>query len=392
MHFARAGLPHHADNLAAGGAAHDRIVHQHDALALQQVAHRVELELDSEIANGLRRLDKRAPHVMVADQRLAERQAALIGIADGGGHAGIRHGDYEIGIGGTLARQQAAQILARFFHRAAEHHGIGACEIDVFEDTLRARLLRSVALARDAFGPDDHHLAGIDFVQVDRADQVEGAGLGGEDVALAAAGDFHFAHRQRAEAVRIARHDDAVLGEEHQGERAFQLQQRIAQGAGQRALRGVGHQVEHDFGIAGRLEDGAAAAQVGAQLVGIGDVAVVRDGHFALVADHGKRLGVEQDGIAGGGIARVPDGQIAGQLGQHVAGEDVGHMPHGLVGVDLVAVRGADAGALLPAVLQGVESEVRQLGCLGVAVDGDHTAFLVEFIEHALRVPPRKRP
>ena len=33
MHFARAGLPHHADDLAAGGAADDGIVHQHHALA-----------------------------------------------------------------------------------------------------------------------------------------------------------------------------------------------------------------------------------------------------------------------------------------------------------------------------------------------------------------------
>jgi microcystin-dependent protein len=37
VHFARAGLPHHAHDLAAGGAAHDGIVHQHHALAFQQV-------------------------------------------------------------------------------------------------------------------------------------------------------------------------------------------------------------------------------------------------------------------------------------------------------------------------------------------------------------------
>jgi hypothetical protein len=134
VHFPGASLAHHADDLAAGGAAHDGIVHQHDALALEQVAHRVELELDAEIANRLRRLDKRAPDVVVADQRLAEGQAALIGVSDGGGHAGIRDGHDEIGIGGALARQQAAQILTRLFYRAAEHHGIGAREIDLLED------------------------------------------------------------------------------------------------------------------------------------------------------------------------------------------------------------------------------------------------------------------
>ena len=101
--------------------------------------------------------------------------------------------------------------------------------------------------------------------------------------------------------------------QEDQRERAFQLQQRIAQRAGERAFGGVRHQVEHDFGIAGRLEDGAAAAEVGAQFGGIGDVAVVRDGDLALVADHGERLGVEQHGVAGGGVAGVADGQVAGQ-------------------------------------------------------------------------------
>src|ERR1035441_6706606 len=99
---------------------------------------------------------------------------------------GIGNGDHEIGIGGALAGQQAAQIFARRFHRAAENHGIGAREIDMFKDALGTRLLRGVALAGQAFGADDHHLAGVDIVQIDRADQVEGAGFGGEDVALAA--------------------------------------------------------------------------------------------------------------------------------------------------------------------------------------------------------------
>ena len=56
MHFAGPGLAHHADNLPAGCAAHDGVVHQHHALALQQVAHGIQLQLDSEIADGLGRI------------------------------------------------------------------------------------------------------------------------------------------------------------------------------------------------------------------------------------------------------------------------------------------------------------------------------------------------
>ena len=70
MHFFGAGATHHAHNLAAGGAAHNGIVYQNHTLAFQQMPHRVELELDAEIANGLRRFYERAAHVMIADQRL----------------------------------------------------------------------------------------------------------------------------------------------------------------------------------------------------------------------------------------------------------------------------------------------------------------------------------
>ena len=55
------------------------------------------------------------------------------------------------------------------------------------------------------------------------------------------------------------------------------------------------------------------ALQLGAQFGGVGDVAVVRHRDLALVAGHRKRLRVEQHRVAGGGVARVADGQLAGQ-------------------------------------------------------------------------------
>ena len=70
MNFARARAAHHADDLAAGGAAHDRIVDQNHALAFQQMPDRIEFQLHAEIANGLRGLNKRPAHIVIADQRL----------------------------------------------------------------------------------------------------------------------------------------------------------------------------------------------------------------------------------------------------------------------------------------------------------------------------------
>ncbi len=117
------------------------------------------------------------------------------------------------------------------------------------------------AFARDAFWADDHHFAGLDVMQIHRADQIEGAGFGSEHIALASARDLHFAHGQRTEPVRIARHDDSILRQKHQRKRAFKLQQRIAKRSRKCALRGLRHQVQHHLGVARSLEDRAAAAQ-----------------------------------------------------------------------------------------------------------------------------------
>ena len=76
------------------------------------------------------------------------------------------------------------------------------------------------------------------------------------------AADFELPHGERTEALRIARDDDAVLREEDQRERAFELQQRVAQRARQGLFARVRDQVQNDFGVAGGLEDGAARFEI----------------------------------------------------------------------------------------------------------------------------------
>ncbi len=102
--------------------------------------------------------------------------------------------------------------------------------------------------------------------------------------------------------------------QEHQRERAFELQQGVAQGAGERALRGVRHQVEDDFGIAGGLEDGAARVPVRAR----SSAALVMLPLWAtailpLLQATEKGWALSIDGVAGGGVARVADGELAGE-------------------------------------------------------------------------------
>src|SRR6185436_20601278 len=93
VHLARARAPDHLDDLARRRAAHDRIVDHDHALAVQHLAHRRQLQLHAEVADLLRRLDERPPHVVRAHQTLVVRDAALARVANGGGDARVGDGD-----------------------------------------------------------------------------------------------------------------------------------------------------------------------------------------------------------------------------------------------------------------------------------------------------------
>ncbi len=108
MHLTRAGLAHHLHDFSRGGAAHDGIIDQHNTFAVDDVAVGVMLELDAEMADLVRRLNKGAADIMVADDAEIEGDAAFLRIADGGGGAAVGHRDDEIGVDGVFARKLAA--------------------------------------------------------------------------------------------------------------------------------------------------------------------------------------------------------------------------------------------------------------------------------------------
>ncbi len=106
-------VAHHADNLAAGGAAHDGIVDQHNALAFQNVAHGIQLELHAEVAHALLRLDEGASDVVIADQAELQRDAALVREAHRGGDAGVGHRHDDVGHDRGFQRELASHGVAR---------------------------------------------------------------------------------------------------------------------------------------------------------------------------------------------------------------------------------------------------------------------------------------
>ena len=137
MDFLRAGLPYDADNLAAGCPANDGVVHQHHPLSIEQAANGVQLQLDTEITDGLAGLDERPADVVVADEAEPERDAGFIRVADGGGNARVGHGHHQVRLHGMLAGEQPPQHLAARLHGTAENDAVRTRKVNVFENALR---------------------------------------------------------------------------------------------------------------------------------------------------------------------------------------------------------------------------------------------------------------
>jgi len=126
-------------------------------------------------------------------------------------------------------------------------------------------------------------------------------------------------------------------------------------------------EVDEEFRIDGGLKDRALAFQFLTQFRRIHQIAVMGHGQvLGAVADQ-EGLGVADERGAGGGVADVPDGDVALELlAEMPLVEHLGHQSHALLLADLEAIPGDDAGALLPAVLLAVEPEIRHAGRLGM--------------------------
>jgi hypothetical protein len=137
----------------------------------------------------------------------------------------------------------------------------------------------------------------------------------------------------------------------------------------------------HDhFCVAVRLENGAAMLQPAPPLGRIRKIAVVPQRHFALVAVDHDGLRVQQRFVAGGGIARVANRQIAGQVLQHRRRKNFFDFAHRAMQVQFRAVARNDSSRFLPAMLQRIQAQIRQLRGLFMPKHAEHTTFVVKTV------------
>ena len=220
---------------------------------------------------------------------------------------------------GRLAREDLAHAPARDLGEAPLEPRVRAREVDVLEDAERVPRGLGHELRAHAPGAERDHLPRLDLAHELRADDVEGAALRGHAPALAEPSEG-----QRAHAVGVTEGQDALRGHHHRRERALEARHDL----GERLLdarRLVNREQRgDDLRVRGGAEAHAAPAQLGVELDGVREVAVVGEGHLVAIRAV-ERLGVLPPVRAGGRVAHVADGHRADERPQLGLVEDLGH-------------------------------------------------------------------
>src|SRR5260370_37827953 len=193
-----------------------------------------------------------------------------------------------------LAREEAPEHLAAFVHGAAEDDAVWAGKIDVLENALLERLFWREVNGLDAGFGDAYHFAGFDLADVLGVEQIESASFRGNEPGIEAAGGSEFAENERTEAARIAHGVEFVFCEDEKRVRAFDLIEGVTDRAGTIAGLRAGDEMDADFAVPVGLENRAAMLELAAPLAAVGEVAVVAEGTFPLVAIIHDRLAVDQ--------------------------------------------------------------------------------------------------
>ncbi len=181
--------------------------------------------------------------------------------------------------------------------------------------------------------------------------------------------------------MRVAGRDQLGAGQRQHRVAALDLCDRIGETVGGRGVLRAGNEVEDDFGIGGRLTDGAIRDDLAAERQAVGEVAVVGNRDAAFMQLGKERLDVAQRHFACRRVARVADGHEARELRESCGvGVVIADETHALFGAELLAVEGDDTCSFLAAMLERMQAERRQRRGIRVPEDAEHAALFVQGI------------
>ena len=378
MHLSRARLAHHFNNLAAGGAAHDGIIHQHHALALQHGAIGAVLQLHAQIADLIRGFNEGAPDIMIADDAKLKRDAGFHRIAHRRRHAGIRHWNNQIRRNAAFARQFRTNALACFINRRAFHDAVRPREIDIFKNTKAAFDAAEGLDAAQAVIVNHHQFARFDVAHKFRAHDIQSAGLRRQHQPAIGQPPQH----QRTHTKRITRPNQRAIMQSDQRIGALHLLQRINQPINHGGIKADGDQMNENFRIRCALEQATAPHQGALQCKGIGQIAIMRHRKTAKFKIRIKRLHIAQRRFARGRIAIMPHRMWPAQRCNNLGfPEIIANQAKPLMGVEQPGLIQRDnARRFLAAMLQRMQPKRGQCRCVATIPHAEDAAFFMRLV------------
>ena len=180
--------------------------------------------------------------------------------------------------------------------------------------------------------------------------------------------------------MRIARREDPLPGENEDRVPPLHVEQRLGQRGGNVGRLRARDEVQYDFRIRRGREERARRFEPPPDLASVDEVSVVRERERSAPGREDDRLRVREKRCAGRRVPHVTDGRATRKSGEPRFIEDVGDVAHLPFDEKLLPVERGDPGRLLPAVLERVEAQVRDVGgVLGVG-DPENAAFVAESV------------
>ena len=273
MHLGGPGLPQHTDQCPLGVAPHDRVVHHHQPPPSDHLTQRVQLQPDTQLPDGLTRLDEGAPDIGVLHQSQPELDTRFGGEPERGRSARVGHRHDQIAARRVLPGQQPADLYPDGLHGTIGDPGIRPGQIDVFEDAPPGRRFGEPhAALPGGIYPDQ--FTGLDLPDEGGPHDVERSGFGGHHPAVCQAPQY-----QRTYPVAVACRVERGLGHEDQAEGPDQDRQHRKRGVLKPGTAGLaGQQLGDQRGVIGGIEGvlarhrigDAPGGQHGRQLLGVG--------------------------------------------------------------------------------------------------------------------------
>ena len=325
------------------------------------------------------RLNKAAADVAVLDKSNTVRNTALLGIAQGGVQAAVRHADDNIRVYRVLLRQVRTGPHSGVLHRHALNHTVRPSKIDVLKHTNVAWSAAMGGNGAYAFLADHNDLAGSNIPHKVSADGIQRTTLRRHHISIVRS----LAQAKRPKAIGVAKRNE--FGGSHHHARECPLQPGhdffdcLFRALTVQAL--LYNRIGNGLGVRCAVKNGALQLIFLPKFCRIDQVAVVGNGHRTFYMSHNQRLRIGTVIAAGGAVAHMTDGNVPKpQLFHMGLVEYLRHQPKILMIGKHTLVIDYNAAAFLSPVLQRIQRHIG-LGCHIPSLlteNTEYTAFLMD--------------